>query len=291
MADGLARTVSADGAVRALAVVTTDLVEDARRRHGTLPTATAALGRALTGALLLAGTLSKRDERLSLEFAGDGPLGQILVDATPDGDVRGFVRRPATHLPPRNGKLDVGGAVGTGVLCVMRVPLAGGALYRSVVPIESGEIGQDLARYLLESEQTLSALGVGVWVEADGRVGAAGGWLVQALPEATPETLGALADRVERLATPSDLLRAGLDAGGVLERLLGDAAAPVLDARAVRFRCRCSHQRVLGAMLAMGRVELGDVLAGERRAEVVCEFCAQRYVVGEDELRGLLEPS
>src|SRR5262249_33296382 len=167
-------------------------------RHAPAPPATAALGRALTGALLLASTI-KRDERLSLEFSGDGPLRGVLVDATPDGDARGYVLRPATHLPPRAGKLDVGGALGRGVLCVMRVPLADGALYRSVVPLESGEIGADLAGYLLASEQTRAAVGVGVFVDTDGRVVAAGGYLVQALPGAADQALDAVAARIERV--------------------------------------------------------------------------------------------
>lgn len=281
--------MSADGAVRVHAVVSTGVVEEARRRHGTLPTATAALGRALTGALLLAGTLGKRDERLSLEFRGDGPLGQILVDATPDGDVRGFVLHPATHLRPRAGKLDVGGALGKGVLCVMRVPLEGGSLYRSVVPLESGEIGQDLTRYLHDSEQTAAALAVGVWVEPDGHVGAAGGWLVQALPGASPLALDAVAERIEALASPSRLVRAGIAPAGIIERLLGVGGSGALDERPVRYRCRCTHERVLAAIVAMGRAELEAVLAGERQAEVLCEFCGRRYLVTEGELRAVLE--
>src|SRR5207247_735234 len=172
VADRLARTLSADGAARGLAAVTTELVEEARVRHGTLPTAPAALGRALTAGLLLGG-LSKADERVSLQFSGDGPLGSILVDATPGGHVRGFVSRPQTHLPARAGKLDVGGAVGRGVLCVMRIPLGEASPYRSIVPLVSGEIGTDVASYLAGSEQIPSVVGVGVFVHADGRVGAA----------------------------------------------------------------------------------------------------------------------
>ncbi|HEV7733051.1 MAG TPA: Hsp33 family molecular chaperone HslO [Candidatus Binatia bacterium] len=286
MADTLARAIAADGSVRALAAVTTDLVEEARGRHGTLPTATAALGRALTGALLLAATL-KRDERLSLEFSGDGPLRGVLVDATPDGDTRGYAYRPATHVPPRAGKLDVGGALGRGVLCVMRVPLAGGSLYRSVVPLASGEIGEDIASYLATSEQTPSAVGVGVFVEPDGRVAAAGGWLVQALPDAEPAALDRMATRVEGVRPPSDMVRSGLTAADMLAAVLGDGTVPLED-RPVRFRCRCSRERVLGAIAAMGRAELLDILAGERRTAVTCEFCAQLYDVGEAEIASLL---
>ena len=286
MADRLARALAHDGSVRALAAVTTDLVEDARGRHGTAPTATAALGRALTGALLLAATI-KRDERLSIEFSGDGPLRGVLADATPDGDVRGFVLRPRTHVPPRRGKLDVGGALGRGVLCVMRVPLAGGALYRSVVPLASGEIGADLAGYLVASEQTRAAVGVGVFVDTDGRVLAAGGYLVQALPGASPEALDAIAGRVERAATPSELVREGLGPVDILHTVAGDALA-VLEEHPVRFRCRCSRERAGGAIVAMGRSEIETVLRDEGRAEVTCEFCGARYVLAEHELQVLL---
>ena len=287
MADRLARALAHGGTVRALAAVTTGLVEEARNRHGTAPTATAALGRALTGALLLAATI-KRDERLSLEFSGDGPLRGVLADATPDGDARGFVLRPATHLPPRRGKLDVGGALGRGLLCVMRVPLAAGALYRSVVPLESGEIGADLARYLLASEQTRAAVGVGVFVDADGQVAAAGGYLIQALPGAAAEALDAVAARVERVATPSELVRDGLGPVDMLQALVGSELS-VLEEGGVRFRCRCNRERVAAAILAMGRGEIESVLASDGRAEVTCEFCSARYQLDERDLQGLLE--
>jgi molecular chaperone Hsp33 len=286
MADHLTRALTADGTVRGLAAVTTGLVEEARRRHGTLPTATAALGRALTAALLVGATL-KRDERLSLEFRGDGPLRGILADATPDGDVRGFVLRPHTHLPARAGKLDVGGALGRGILCVIRVPVAGGSLYRSIVPLVSGEIGSDVASYLLSSEQFPSAVGVGVFVEADGRVGAAGGYLLQAMPGAAMATLDRITANVGAHAAPSDLVRRGLGGRDMLTYLLDGVSTRVLDERSARFHCRCNRDRVAAAILAMGRAELIDILAGEQRAEVVCEFCATRYLVDEDELRAL----
>jgi molecular chaperone Hsp33 len=287
MADRLARTLTADGMVRGLAAVTTELVEEARQRHGTLPTATAALGRALTAGLLLGGLL-KTDERVSLQFSGDGPLGSILVDATPEGVVRGFVSRPLTHLPPRGGKLDVGGALGRGLLCVMRVPRGEGPPYRSVVPLASGEIGSDVASYLVTSEQTPSAVAIGVFVHPDGRVGAAGGYLLQTMPGADPTSIDRLEGNVGAARAPSDLVRQGLDASAILAHLLDGFAIHLLEERPVRFQCRCSRARVESAILAMGRAEVLDVLAVERRAEVVCEFCGTRYVVEEQELRGLL---
>jgi molecular chaperone Hsp33 len=286
--DRLARTLLADGTVRGLAAVTTDLVEEARQRHGTLPTATAALGRALTAGLLLGGLL-KAGERISLEFSGDGPLRGILVDATPDGDARGFVTRPATHLPPRAGKLDVGGALGRGFLCVMRVGPNDGQPYRSVVPLVSGEIGSDVASYLAGSEQTPSTVGVGVFVEPDGRVGAAGGYVLQAMPGAESGAVERLEGNIAAAPSPSELVRQGLTAPAILERLLAGLPAHMLEESPLRFRCRCSRERVAAAIVAMGRQELLDILAGERRAEVVCEFCATPYQVGEDELVALLD--
>lgn len=287
MADRLVRALVADGAIRALAVVTTGVVEEARGRHDTAPTATAALGRTLTAALLLGSTL-KRDERLSIEISGDGPLRQILADATADGDVRGFVRVPAAHLPPKNGKLDVGGAVGAGRLCVMRVPIAGGAPYRSIVELVSGEIGIDVAHYLVESEQVPSAVGLGVFVEADGTVGAAGGFLLQAMPDAPPSLIERIAARVDASRSPTDMVRDGLDPLAMLRTLTEDLPLQVLEERDVRYRCRCNRDRVTTAILALGRDGIEDVLATEGFAEVICEFCAERYLVDDAELRAIL---
>jgi molecular chaperone Hsp33 len=283
----LVRAISADRTVRALVAVTTPVVEEARRRHGTFPTATAALGRVLTGALLLAATL-KRDERLGLELVGDGPLRGVLADATPAGDVRGFALRPFTHLEPRNGKLDVGGALGAGRLCVTRVPLAGGDLYRSIVPLVSGEVGQDLAHYLVTSEQVPSVVGLGVFVDREGQVMGAGGYLLQTLPDASERTLDTLAASVEAAPSPSAMVRQGLDPAAIAELLLGDLGTTVLQRSPVRFRCRCSPERVGTAILAMGRKEIEDILREDGHVEAVCEFCGERYRVEEDEVRALL---
>jgi molecular chaperone Hsp33 len=263
MADRLARILTDDGMVRGVAAVTTDLRAARRTRHGTFPTATAALGRALTSALLLAAT-GKRDERLSLEFSGDGPLRGILAEATPEGTARGFAFRPKTDVPPRNGKLDVGGALGAGQLCVMRVPLAGGSMYRSIVPLVSGEIGIDVASYLTQSAQIPSAVGVGVLVGSDGGVMAAGGYLLQGMPGAGrrrarsargARRAGAVAERARASRARSvDVLRL---------RSLADTPCRVLEEYPVRFACRCTPERVRKAIVAMGRDE---VAALPRRA-------------------------
>jgi len=203
--------------------------------------------------------------------------------------VRGFVSRPKTDLPARRGKLDVGAAVGRGILCVMRVPATPGPPYRSIVPLVSGEIGVDVARYLVDSEQTPSVVGVGVWVEPDGRVGAAGGYLLQAMPDASDGAIDRLEANVAAAPTPSELVREGLDASGMLARLMHGLAPHDLERRPVAYRCRCTRGRALGACVAMGREELEHVLASDRRAEVVCEFCGERYEIEEGELRGILD--
>jgi molecular chaperone Hsp33 len=274
--------------VRGVAAVTTSICDEARTRHGTFPTATAALGRALTSALLLAAT-GKRDERLSLEFSGDGPLRGILAEATPEGTARGFAFRPKTDVPPRNGKLDVGGALGAGHLCVMRVPLDRGSLYRSIVPLVSGEIGIDVATYLTQSAQVPSAVAVGVLVGPDESVLAAGGYLLQGMPGAAPELLDGLQARVEGQPPPSELVRAGHGPVDILTRLLGDMPARVLDEREPRFQCRCTPTRVRSAIIAMGRDEIAALRAEGQAAEVVCEFCNTTYTVSEEELAELLD--
>jgi molecular chaperone Hsp33 len=282
--------LAAEGTVRGVAAVTTELADEARTRHGTFPTATAALGRALSSALLLAAT-GKRDERLSLEFTGDGPLRGILAEATPEGTARGFAFRPKTDVPPRNGKLDVGGALGVGQLCVMRVPLEGGSMYRSIVPLVSGEIGVDVASYLTQSAQIPSAVGVGVLVGGDGSVVAAGGYLVQGLPGADPSLLERLASRVERLPSPSDLVRAGHGPVDILRLLFDGVGLRVLEEQPVRFACRCSPARVRAVILAMGTHEIEALLAADETAEAVCEFCSTTYRVGHAELEALLASS
>jgi len=286
VADRLARVLTTDGQVRGIAAVTTELADEARTRHGTFPTATAALGRALTSALLLAST-GKRDERLSLEFTGDGPLRGLLAEATPEGTARGFAFRPKTDVPPRNGKLDVGGALGAGQLCVMRVPLDGGSLYRSIVPLVSGEIGIDIASYLTHSAQIPSAVGVGVLVGPDGGVMAAGGYLLQGMPGADEAALDQLATHVERAPSPSDLVRAGQGPVDMLRVLFAEVPIRVLEEYPVRFACRCSPERVRRAIVAMGRDEIGLLIA-EGKAEAVCEFCSTAYKIDAPELQELL---
>ncbi len=283
MPDYLVRSLTKDGSIRGLAVVTTNLVEEARQRQDAWPTAAAALGRALTGAALLGAGL-KTGQRLALKFEGDGPLKKILVEADSNGAVRGYVARPRVHLPPRNGKLDVAGALGrTGVLTVSK-DLRLKEPYTGIVQLVSGEIAEDLAFYLVESEQVPSAVALGVYVETDGRVSAAGGFLIQTLPPMQEEVLEQLIGRIRGLPPVTDLLRGGRSPEDILATIYGQLPYRILEKYAVAWQCSCSRERVERALLTLGPAELQEMARQEEATTVTCEFCGQEYLFTSAEL-------
>ena len=283
MVDYLVRSLTADGSIRGLAVVTTGLVEEARQRQDVWPTAAAALGRALTGGRLL-GALLKTGQRLAIKIEGDGPLQKILVEAESNGAVRGYVARPQVHLLPRNGKLDVAGAVGrTGVLTVSK-DLRLKETYTGIVQLVSGEIAEDLAFYLAESEQIPSALALGVYVETDGRVTAAGGFLIQTLPPVHEEILEALSSRIRKLPPVTELLRQGRSPEDILAAIYGPLPYRILEKYAVAWQCSCSRERVARALLTLGAAELQEMARQEEATAVTCEFCGQGYLFTSAEL-------
>lgn len=291
MADQLIRATAADGGIRAVSVITTRLTEEARQRHKLSYVATAALGRTMAAGLLFASSMKRPQSRVNIRIRGDGPLGGILVDAGLNGTVRGYVDYPDVELPPKpNGKLDVGGAVGeNGYVYVVR-DVGYGYPYSSTVELVSGEIGDDLTHYLATSEQTPSALMVGVFTDITG-VTAAGGLLVQILPKAARDE--ALVRLLEsRLATFqgfTPLLQAGKSLQDIFEELLGDMGLGILpEAQMVRFHCGCSHQRVLGALKLFSQVELEDMIEKDKGAEATCDFCGTVYQASESELIDLL---
>ncbi len=284
--DSLVRATAAGQTIRALAAVTTGLVEEARQRHRTAPTASAALGRTLTAGLLLGGML-KEDEILSLQFLGNGPLRGIFVDANALGEARGFVYHPRAHLPIRGGKLDVGGAVGAGTLTVIRAQRWSKEPYRSIIPLVSGEIGADVAHYLLNSEQVPSAVSLGVFVQPDETVFAAGGFIAQLMPGAGDETIAQLETNVARAKPVSQLVREGATPQDILTDVLRGFDMAVVGESPVRFSCRCSRERVLGTLVAMGQKEMLALLEEEGRVAVTCEFCSELYTIERQEVEEL----
>ncbi len=291
MADQLIRATAVGGGIRAVGVITTRLTEEARQKHQLSYVATAALGRSMASGLLLASSMKTPESRVNIRIKGNGPLGGLLVDAGVDGNVRGYVEYPEVELPPKpKGKQDVGGAVGKeGYLYVVR-DVGYGYPYSSTVELVSGEIGDDVAHYLASSEQTPSALVVGVFVGSSG-VTAAGGLLIQVLPKAAQdETLvEKLASRVEALSGFTPLLQAGKSLGEIFAELLGDMDLVIFpETQMLRFHCGCSFDRVLGALQILGVEELQDMIEKDGGAEATCHFCNNIYQADTNHLEKII---
>lgn len=292
MADQLIRATAAGGGIRAVGVISTRLVEEARQRHQLSYVATAALGRTMSAGLLLASSMKREGARVNLRIKGNGPLKGLFVDAGVDGTVRGYVFNPQIELPPNAlGKLDVGGAIGSeGFLYVVR-DIGYGYPYSSTVELVSGEIGDDVTHYLANSEQTPSALLLGVFVGAQG-VTASGGLLLQVMPKSArdEELIATLESRISSLKGFTPLLQSGKSLTDIFEELLGDLDLVIFpDTQLVRFDCRCSFDRVLGALKMLGEVELQDMIEKDDGAEATCEFCGEIYQASSDHLAQLIQ--
>lgn len=292
MADQLIRATAANGGIRAVGVITTKAVEEARQRHKLSYVASAALGRAMSSGLLLASNMKKEGSRVNIKIKGNGPLGSLLVDAGLDGTVRGYVQHPWVELPPNaQGKLDVGGAVGKdGYLYVVR-DVGYGYPYSSTVELISGEVGEDMANYLATSEQTPSALLVGVFLGKEG-VTASGGILLQVLPKAAedPELVTTLESRVSQLKGFTPLLQQGKTLSDIFHDLLGDFDLNIFpQVQTVRFDCSCSFDRILGALKLLGVDELEDMILKDGGAEVTCQFCSEVYHANVEDLVNIIK--
>lgn len=286
MQDYIVRATAVSGKVRAYAARTTALVEELRRRHGTWPVATAALGRTVTAAAMM-GAMLKGTERLTVQIRGSGPLGEIVADADAAGYVRGYVREPRVDLPLNAaGKLDVASAVGEGFLHVIK-DLGLREPYRGSVPLISGEIGEDFAYYFAVSEQIPSGVGVGVLVEPPDRVKQAGGFIVQLFPGLPEEEVARLEEAIARLPAVTTLLDRGLTPEELLQAMVPDVQ--LLDRVSVSFRCRCSRERMERVLVALGRDELESLYREQGGAEIHCHFCSEIYRFSREELQKLIE--
>ncbi len=291
--DRLLYATAADNTVRCVTAITTDLVQEACRRHLTWKTASVALGRALTGATLLASQL-KALERLTLLFQGRGPIGNITIDANAHGKVRGFVQNPQTDVPLRgDGRPDIGTAVGKGVLHVIRDTTDDIEFmkepYRGSVPLVSGEIAEDLTYYLTTSEQIPSAMSLGVSMDkGSGRVSAAGGFLVQVMPDASDDIITHLEETIRSAPGSTELVLAGAHPADILSVALGGLDFTVLAEKPLSFECTCSYERATSIIAALGKDEIKDILATQGMAEMVCHYCNAAYTLNAEELEELL---
>jgi molecular chaperone Hsp33 len=271
-----------------VAAVTTALVEQARCIHGASPTATAALGRLLTGGVLMGAMLKEESHRLMLQISSRGPVRRIVAEADGLGRVRGYLGQAVIDVPSRNGKLDVGAAVGKGILHVIKeldldLPSSG------TVPLVSGEIAEDLAAYLLQSEQIPSAVSLGVFVRSDYAVAAAGGFLVQFHSTVADDLVAHIEQALAAVPPVTTMIREGCEPQEMLQRVLGGLPLVMVRQTTPMWHCRCTRERVVRALVALGPRELRSMIADAQGAQVRCEFCATDYALSHQELVGLLE--
>ena len=268
--------------LRMYAAVTTGLVNEAIHRHDCYPVAAAALGRTMTGALLLAANL-KNEEAITIKFNGDGPLGTVVADASPEGYVRGYVGNPHINLPlTSEGKLDVGGGIGKGMVSVTRFtglkePVSGST------ELVNGEIAEDLIHYLYVSEQTPSSVGLGVLVNPDFSAVAAGGFFVQPLPDASEETISRLEQNLQGIHSVSHMIENGLDAKSIIAKVLDGFHVQYLSETKLSFRCQCSKHRIEEVLMSLGKSDLKSLIE-DGHAEVCCHFCGEKYDFSKAEL-------
>ena len=289
--DYLVRATALDERVRAFALNATGVVSELRRRHDTYPAVTAALGRTAMGALLIsAATLKEEDQLLTVDVKGGGPVGRVVVTANGRGEVRGLVSNPHAHAESVNGKLNVSGVVGTKGFLSVTKHLGMKDSYQGTVELLSGEIGDDLAYYLLQSEQTPSAVGVGVFVQPDHTVEAAGGYMIQLLPGLSEPEITEIEQRIAALPHPTQLLRDGATPEQILERIFPEGYT-LGDRQPIRFHCPCSRERFEAGIISLGEEEVRRIIDEEEApfTEVVCHFCNESYQFSPGEMEAILE--
>ncbi len=288
--DQLVRAITAGGAVKAVAVTTKDLTERVRGIHKTLPVATAALGRALAAASMMGNALKADAASLTLQIKGGGPLGTVLAVSDHLGNVRGYVQNPQVDLPLReDGKLNVGAAVGAdGTLTVIR-DLGMKEPYIGSVGLLGGEIAEDLAAYFVESEQIPTACALGVLVDRDQSVRAAGGYIIQLLPGAGEDVIAKVEGGVMAAGAVTSLLDRTPDPEAMLRTVLSDFEVEILETSPIAYKCYCSRDRVERALISMGVKELEDLLAEQGGCELGCQFCDRKYRYSAGELQALID--
>ena len=288
MKDYIVRATAGDGQVRAFAATTGNLVKEARRRHNTSPVATAALGRLLTAGAMMGSMMKNDTDVLTLQIKGDGPLGGITVTADAKANVKGFVENPDAMLPPKNGKLDVGGAVGIGLLNVikdmgMKEPYVGQTI------LQTSEIAEDLTYYFATSEQVPSSVGLGVLMNKDNTVHCAGGFIVQVMPFVTDEVLSRLEENIQKISSVTQMLDDGHTPEQMLERVLEGLDIEITDTIPANFSCNCSHERIEKAIISIGKKDIQSMIDEGKEVEVKCHFCNTAYKFSVEELKEILK--
>ena len=286
--DHMIRATAADAQIRAFAVTGRNLTEEARQSHNTSPIATAALGRTMCGALMMADMLKGPEDLLTIRIDGDGPLGGIVVTADNKGGVKGYVRNPNVILPPNaQGHLNVGGAVGNGTLTVLR-DLGLKDPYVGTIALRTGEIAEDLTYYYAVSEQIPSSVGLGVLMnKEDATVRQAGGFIVQLMPFAAEETISLLAKKLSDIPPVTAMLEEGMTPQDMLGRVLRGMDVTVTDRMPVRFSCECSSERCERGLVLLGAEELQSMIDDGKPVTMTCQFCGKQYTFPVEKLTEL----
>ena len=290
MADYIVRATAADGQIRAFAAYTKDVVEEARRRHNTSPTATVALGQLLTAGTMMGAMMKNDTDILTLQIRCDGPLGGLTVTADNQGNVKGYAVHPDVDVPVKNGQINVADALDLGVLNVikdmgLKEPYVGQTI------LETSEIAKDLTYYYMNSEQVPSSVGLGVLMNKDNTVKCAGGFIIQLMPFAEDATIDKLEENLKNVTSVTELLDHGCTPEGLLDALLGNLGIEVLDTLPTQFHCNCSKERVEKAVASVGREDLQAMIDDGEDIEVKCDFCNSTYKYTVDELKEILKES
>ena len=289
--DYIVRATAADAQIRAFAATTRDLTEHARQVHNTSPVVTAALGRLMTGAVMMGKMLKGEDDLLTLQISGDGPLKGMTVTADSRGHVKGYAIEPQIMLPPSlAGKLDVGGAIGNGFLRVIK-DMGLKEPYVGQTELQSGEIAEDLTYYFATSEQVPSSVGLGVLMEKDNTVKQAGGFIIQLMPFAEEEVIEKLEKNLAQVSGVTKLLDEGRTPEQILEVLLGDMDLEIQDTIPTQYYCNCSKERVEKAIVSIGRKEINDMIQDGKPIEVKCHFCNTAYEFSIEDLKQIIKRS
>ena len=288
MNDYIVRAVAADSQIRAFAAVTTETVETARKDHNTSPVVTAALGRLLTGGAMMGVMMKGENDILTLQIKGDGPINGITVTADSKGRVKGYVGNPQVLIPANSkGKLDVSGAVGNGILNVIK-DMGLKEPYSGQVALQTGEIAEDLTYYFAVSEQVPSAVGLGVLMNKDNTVRQAGGFIVQVMPFAEESAIAKLEQNVQKIQSVTTLLEQGHTPESLLEQVLEGFDIEINDTIPTEFYCNCDKNRVEKALISIGRKELNELIQEGKEVELNCHFCNTNYVFSVEELKEIL---
>ena len=288
MSDYLIRATAANAQIRAFALTSRDLVETARSRHNLSPVVTAALGRLMTGAVMMGSMLKGEKDMLTLQVNGDGPVGGLTVTADSAGNVKGYANAPQAMMPPNaNGKLDVGGVIGNGYLTVIK-DMGMKEPYSSQVALQSGEIGDDLTYYFAASEQVPSCVALGVLMEKNNTVKQAGGFIIQLMPFAQEEVIKKLEEKISTIASVTSMLDEGNTPKQILELVLGDMELEITEKTPVQFKCNCTKERVEKVLLSLGKKELEEMIAEGEEVKLHCHFCNKDYGFSVEELKALI---